>query len=70
MTRLKIILVLLVLVASDLSRAEAGGQNMVTEQLIRSLYIEHPDSCLDMLDKARLRQLDTDMPLFQIIAVR
>jgi len=49
-----------------------GGvpQELLTEQDIRKNYIEHPDSCLSLLDKAQLRQLKTDMPVFKIDMLR
>lgn len=70
MNRFYFFIVSLVLVGSVFCYAEPNRQNMVTEQLIRKLYIEHPDSCLDLLDKAQLRHLDTDMPIFKIDMLR
>lgn len=70
MNRFYFFIVSLVLVGSVFCYAEPNRQNMVTEQLIRQLYIEHPDSCLDLLDKAQLRQLDTDMPIFKMDMLR
>lgn len=70
MNRFFLSIVFLMLAGSAFCHAEANRQDMVTEQLIRQLYIEHPDSCLDMLDKAQLRQLDTDMPIFKMDMLR
>lgn len=70
MNRFYFSIVSLMIVGSVFCHAEAGKQKMVTELLIRQLYIEHPDSCLDLLDKAQLRQLDTDMPIFKMDMLR
>ncbi len=71
MNRLYLFIAFLTLACAVYCRpADTVGHDMVTERLVRSLYIEYPDSCLDMLDKARSRQLDTDMPIFRIDMLR
>lgn len=42
----------------------------VTEDLIRRLYIQHPDSCLQMLDKADAGEATTDLPQFRTDLLR
>lgn len=70
MNRFYFSIVSLMIVGSVFCHTEASRHDMVTEQLIRQLYIVHPDSCLDLLDKAQLRQLDTDMPIFKMDMLR
>lgn len=70
MNRIYFFIVSIMLVGSVFCHAETGRQHIVTEQLVRQLYIEHPDSCLDLLDKAQLGHLDTDMPIFKMDMLR
>ncbi len=70
MNRFYFLIVFMMLVGTVFCHAQADRQSMVTEQLIRQLYIEHPDSCLALLDKAQLRRLDTDMPIFKMDMLR
>lgn len=68
-----IILVLAFIITDDSFSAKAANnatRGILTEQTIRQLYIEHPDSCLELLDKAELRKIDTDMPLFKMDMLR
>lgn len=68
-----IILVLAFIISDDSFTAKAANnatRGILTEQTIRQLYIEHPDSCLELLDKAELRKIDTDMPLFKMDMLR
>lgn len=68
-----IILVLAFIITDDSFTAKAANnatRGILTEQTIRQLYIEHPDSCLELLDKAELRKIDTDMPLFKMDMLR
>ncbi len=53
-----------------LSAKSPGRQKPVTEEFIKELYIEYPDSCLKMLDKAQAGKLKTDMPVFRIDILR
>lgn len=70
MNRIYFFIVSIMLVGSVFCHAETSRQHIVTEQLVRQLYIEHPDSCLDLLDKAQLGHLDTDMPIFKMDMLR
>lgn len=70
MNRFYFFIISLMLGGNLLCHAEANRRDMVTEQLIRQLYIEHPDSCLDLLDRTQSGQLDTDMPIFKMDMLR
>lgn len=63
-------LFLIIGVILPLSAKGDVSQELLTEQDIRKNYIEHPDSCLSLLDKAQLRQLKTDMPVFKLDILR
>lgn len=66
-------LALLCVVSANVCNVSAKSISIpdrLTEQTIRQLYIEHPDSCLKLLDEAELRKIDTDMPLFKIDMLR
>lgn len=74
MNRIFCIIIVLASVISD-GGVSAGAANnaasgTLTEQTIRQLYIEYPDSCLDLLDKAELRKIDTDIPVFKMDMLR
>ena len=47
-----------------------SSPDILTEQTILQHYIANPDSCLDLLDKARLRKIDTDLPIFKMDMLR
>lgn len=66
-------LALTIIVSADVCHVSAktvSTPDSLTEQTIRQLYIEDPDSCLELLDKAELRKIDTDMPLFKMDMLR
>lgn len=67
------IIILASVISGDVTSAWAANNaasGILTEQTIRQLYIEHPDSCLDLLDKAELRKIDTDIPVFKMDMLR
>ncbi len=64
---------LTVLVTANLFHVSAktiSTPDSLSEQTIRQLYIEHPDSCLELLDNAELRKIYTDIPLFKMDMLR
>lgn len=70
---IRLLLILICIHISTLTvsvSAEAAGMDSVTERDIRNRYIEQPDSCLELLDKAQLKLLDTDMPEYKIDILR
>lgn len=73
MNRSAYFLLLIYIVVNGVLSAYAESiktRDKLTEQAIRQLYIEHPDSCLELLDKAELRKIDSDIPLFRMDILR
>ena len=48
----------------------APARDMLTEQRVRELHIEHPDSCLHLLDCAEQGKIATDIPAYKLDILR
>ena len=48
----------------------APARDMLTEQRVRELHIEHPDSCLHLLDRAEQGKIATDIPAYKMDILR
>ena len=66
MARFRILLAVIVLAGTFSLRAQQAHNAVLTESAIRSMYIEHPDSCLGLLDRAEKGQMRTDIPGLRI----
>ena len=70
MTRHTLTILVLLGISLVLPAKTAGRQHAVSEKIIMELYIEHPDSCLGLLDKAQAGKIESDLPVFQIDLLR
>lgn len=70
MTRHTLTILVLLGISFVLPAKTAGRQHAVSEKTIMELYIEHPDSCLGLLDKAQAGKIESDLPVFQIDLLR
>lgn len=52
------------------TKAEAAPSAILTEQAVMDSYINRPDSCLMLLEKAGQRQIATDMPDYKLDLLR
>ena len=66
MAQFRILLAVIALAGTFSLRAQQAHNAVLTESAIRSMYIEHPDSCLGLLDRAEKGQMRTDIPGFRI----
>lgn len=64
------IIIYLAFVLSFSSKSEAAPSAILTEQAVMDSYINHPDSCLMLLEKAGQRQIATDMPDYKLDLLR